>query len=202
MTQNEKKTDRRIERTRMSIRNAVMQLIIEKDFGQITVKELAERADINRKTFYMHYTSVQDVIEEVQNEIIDSLMVVIDQYNYLDTNFDAYVLFHSLNQIINENYEFYKKIISANSYEFLIVKVKDVLKERLTEKFKGQISMPDAQFYLYAEYLTSGIMAMYTEWFTMDPQPSLEVLAEAASKISFGGVKLAVMEDTPQLLKS
>lgn len=78
MTQNEKKTDRRIERTRMSIRNAVMQLIIEKDFGQITVKELAERADINRKTFYMHYTSVQDVIEEVQNEIIDSLMVVID----------------------------------------------------------------------------------------------------------------------------
>lgn len=195
----EKKLDRRIEKTEMSIRTAIMQLIIDKDYSRITIKELADKANINRKTFYMHYNSIQEVVEEIQNEIIDSLMVVIDQYNYLDTNFDAYVLFHSLNQIINANYDFYKRIISANSYEFLIIKVKDVLKHKLTEKFKNQIEMPDAQFYLYAEYLASGIMSMYTEWFEMEQQPSLEVLAEAASKISFGGVKLAVLEESPAL---
>lgn len=45
------KVDRRIERTRNAIINAFKEMIIDKEFKEITIKELAERANINRKTF-------------------------------------------------------------------------------------------------------------------------------------------------------
>ena len=61
--------DRRCLKTQKAIKNALVELMSEKDISQITVKELAQRADINRKTFYTHYTSIYDVSGEIENEI-------------------------------------------------------------------------------------------------------------------------------------
>ena len=43
--------DRRVQRTQKNIRNALSSLLSEKELSQITVKELSDKADINRKTF-------------------------------------------------------------------------------------------------------------------------------------------------------
>ena len=51
----EKPTDRRVLRTKKNIRQAFLHLLSEKSLSQITVKELSDLADINRKTFYMYY---------------------------------------------------------------------------------------------------------------------------------------------------
>ena len=53
--------DRRCLKTQKAIKNALVELMSEKDISQITIKELAQRADINRKTFYTHYTRIYDV---------------------------------------------------------------------------------------------------------------------------------------------
>ncbi len=42
------------------------------DYEQITVKELTDRAMINRKTFYLHYETLDNLLEELQQEIVDS----------------------------------------------------------------------------------------------------------------------------------
>ena len=54
--------DRRVERTRNAIINAFKEMIVEKEFKEITIKELAERANINRKTFYLHYESMEEIL--------------------------------------------------------------------------------------------------------------------------------------------
>lgn len=55
MSENAHKTDPRVRRTRDLIRNAMEALMGEKDFNTITVQDIAERADINRATFYAHF---------------------------------------------------------------------------------------------------------------------------------------------------
>ena len=52
---NGERIDPRVERTRRAIKDAFRELVCEKDAGRITVKELTERAGINRKTFYLHF---------------------------------------------------------------------------------------------------------------------------------------------------
>ena len=49
------KEDRRIRRTKRLLRQALAELMNEKDFKDITVKEITDRADLNRGTFYFHY---------------------------------------------------------------------------------------------------------------------------------------------------
>ena len=54
----EQKLDRRVRRTREQLKRALTQLLLEKPVREITVRELTDRADVNRGTFYAHYTDL------------------------------------------------------------------------------------------------------------------------------------------------
>ncbi|WP_343796833.1 TetR-like C-terminal domain-containing protein [Bacillus carboniphilus] len=59
-----------------------MKLLTEKQISTITVKELCEQADINRSTFYAHYTDPFDLLDKIEEEIIEDMKVYLSQYNY------------------------------------------------------------------------------------------------------------------------
>ncbi|MDO4312033.1 MAG: TetR/AcrR family transcriptional regulator [Eubacteriales bacterium] len=60
--------DRRIRKTRSAIIDALLRLSAKKSLSAISVRELAEEADIPRSTFYLHYHSINDVISEYLEE--------------------------------------------------------------------------------------------------------------------------------------
>jgi AcrR family transcriptional regulator len=71
------KTDRRIQRTRQSLRTALFELIKEKDFDTISLEEITERANVGRATFYLHYKDKEDLLleefSEMANEKVQAL---------------------------------------------------------------------------------------------------------------------------------
>ncbi len=67
------KTDLRIVKSKKAIKDAFLMLIKEKGYNNITITEIADRALINRKTFYMHYETKQALYDEICNELIDVL---------------------------------------------------------------------------------------------------------------------------------
>ena len=68
-----KKTDRRILRTRRLIDEAMMALLQEKSIDDISVTALCEQADINRNTFYCHYNAPTDVIKHLEEELAEKI---------------------------------------------------------------------------------------------------------------------------------
>ena len=58
---------------------AFLELLEEKDFAYITVKEICEKAGVNRSTFYLHYETVNDLLAESARYIIDKLMANMPQ---------------------------------------------------------------------------------------------------------------------------
>lgn len=78
--------DLRIERTRKSIINAFIELREKKPIEKITIKELAELAYINKATFYSHYHDIYDLTEQLENEIINSIVEGIQDTDKILTN--------------------------------------------------------------------------------------------------------------------
>ena len=66
----EKKLDPRIKRTRQLLRRALIELMAEKSFQAITVQDIAERATVNRVTFYAHYKDKHALLEHTIREMI------------------------------------------------------------------------------------------------------------------------------------
>ena len=52
------KVDRRVRKTKAQLRRGLARLMQEKSINEITVKELVDEVDINRSTFYLHYTDI------------------------------------------------------------------------------------------------------------------------------------------------
>ncbi len=73
------KTDLRIRKTQAAIRNAFKEMVMEMDASKITIKELSDRAMIHRKTFYLHYTSIEALYESILRELSEEYYKEIDQ---------------------------------------------------------------------------------------------------------------------------
>lgn len=59
---NEKRSDRRVERTRRLLDDALQALIVEKGFEAISVQEILDKADVGRSTFYAHFSDKEDLL--------------------------------------------------------------------------------------------------------------------------------------------
>ena len=77
--ENMEKQDVRVQKTKKSIQEALFALLSEKPINKITIKELADKANINRKTFYAHYTGIEDIVNELEDELILNLREFLQQ---------------------------------------------------------------------------------------------------------------------------
>lgn len=71
------KTDLRVLRTRQSIRMAFYELIEEKGYEAITIQDIADRAMINRNTFYLHHQNKPDLLDTCMDELLSELKNVV-----------------------------------------------------------------------------------------------------------------------------
>ena len=65
--------DRRILKSQKAIQNAFLEMLLKDGFDMITIKELTEKADISRKTFYLHYVDKYDLLNAVVNKHLEEL---------------------------------------------------------------------------------------------------------------------------------
>lgn len=68
------KIDRRISRTRRSLQEALLALILEKGYDAVTVEDITNRADLGRTTFYLHYRDKEDLLMQTVQDLIDDLV--------------------------------------------------------------------------------------------------------------------------------
>ena len=107
MQKENKKLDIRIIKTKKAIREATLRLLSQKKIEDISITELAIEAQINRKTFYNYYQSIYQVIEEIENEAVETFVSAIKSTDWYDGDtLDFYKLFLCVTEAVNENMEF------------------------------------------------------------------------------------------------
>ncbi len=183
------RNDRRVEKTRNAIINAFKEMIIEKDFNEITIKELAERANINRKTFYLHYESMEEILFDVTVELSEQVFESLNNKGFFDPNVIGITpLIETIDELINSNYELTRKLISANSYRFFSRNIKDLIKDAVIRKIKKHIDMSEYKMNLVGDFIASGLSKLLKDWFE-NPQLTINEVSAFASNLIYGGIK-------------
>lgn len=78
MENSAKKQDQRVRLTKALLQNAFLELLAKKPVQSITVKELCDKAGINRGSFYNHYQDIYDLLEQMEQQIMDELQRLLD----------------------------------------------------------------------------------------------------------------------------
>ncbi len=176
------KVDRRIIKTKRAICNALMQLLAERELDDITITELTSRADINRKTFYLHYACIKDVADEIEKKLRDGFCAAIDASYTEDGTFVPAKFFAQLQEKIAANMEFFRSFCLENTCAYFVRTVGDSVMEKLFSVYRGTSSLDGAALRLSLMNLVSGALHTYLDWIRHPSSITLEEVTALATR--------------------
>lgn len=182
------KVDRRIERTRASIRQAFVEMLTEMDYDAITVAELTKRACIDRKTFYLHYKDKDDLLHNLEKEHSQEVRRLMTGLTWSD---DVLPDITSLCTALAEAFEtiapVHRRIAQTPSYAFILIDELALLQEAFRDTLQGRTALSPEHLDLYAEYYAGGVLALYWRWLrTGETTPFTTVVSTAVDAIYHG----------------
>ena len=101
----QKKTDRRVRKTKTQLRNGLAMLMKEKSVGEITVKELVDQVDINRSTFYLHYPDISGLLYEIENDLAEEMERAIREHPIEKREDNGFYFLQDIFQVLDNNRE-------------------------------------------------------------------------------------------------
>ena len=172
--------------TALCMDEALISLLKVKDLEYITVKEICEKAGVNRSTFYLHYETIADLV----NEAIETMNQRFMSY-FADTKGIAEELNHTdlsnLVLITRDYLEPYLRFVSENKdlYRAAFRNPKEMqanvkygyIKKYIVEPILKRFGVPDAYWRYYIAYYIDGTMAIIKEWLETDCRDSVEMIA-------------------------
>ena len=117
--------DTRKDRTKLQLRDAMIQLLGEKSFDQISTTELVKLAKVSRSSFYTHYQDKYDMIEAYQRRLFETI-----QYVFEKNNGDLHATMLETFEFLKGN-QIYAALLSENSskeiHQFMLQKLKELI---------------------------------------------------------------------------
>lgn len=179
------KTDLRYVKTKEGIHKAFRELLQEMEYGKITVKLLAERARINRKTFYVHYDTMEELLNELSNEIVKSCVEQIQQY-YIPSD---------LRQIIDTVFRYWQSLTSEDVKIFRTASASPqclVFSQCMRDTFKnfdpGFCGDDPKKQTAALVFMVNAMGSLSREWTVYSAADSLEEAVDLTYELIFSGL--------------
>ena len=168
---------------------AFLELIEQKDFAYITVKELCEKAGVNRSTFYLHYETLNDLLAECSQHLIDQFVAYMpyDTVEFLEKlqNRPLEELYlitpEYLTPYLNYIRE-HRRIFRATVEQAAVLRMDEAyagLNRHILTPILNRFHVPQkSQKFLMAFYI-NGLMAIFNEWLKNDCKESIDEIIAA-----------------------
>jgi len=169
------KQDLRVQKTQEAIRGTFRQMIIEMDFQNITIKELAERARINRKTFYFHFSKLDDLLEELCNELVEGFLKRVEGYRALKDR-AWYVREFFINQ--EELGGLGERIVCAESNRYMLKRMTNEIVSQTWDFPAGSDDLATYRQNILVSFSHHCILGAYRQWIKDDKKIPLEDMIE------------------------
>jgi AcrR family transcriptional regulator len=189
-----KRVDPRITRTRQLIKDAFIDLLEEMEMSKITVNRIAERATVNRVTFYLHYRDIQDMLEKMAQEMGEEIEQILrrSEINHKSIEeIDSLSLLNLLEHIA-ENAKFYKVVLASTQTPIFTQQLLNIITETITKRREIDslhVKM-DIQKDIIIWYGSSALIGTIVSWLRNDMPYTPHFLAKQLSLLFRIGNKL------------
>ena len=188
-----KAEDRRIQRTRKFLQEALLALILEKGYDAVTVQDVIDRANVGRSTFYAHFQGKEDLF--------------LSEFEALRTLFEHHLLGQPLHdaspwglslvmfQHAQSQHQLYKALAGKQGGSIALGHIQRYLTALLSEHLKPQFSKrKNAQVpsEILAHHLISSFISLLTWWLDHDLPYPAERMNDIFRKLTQPGVEAAL----------
>lgn len=184
--------DKRIKRTKNSIRNALFTISEKKGIQHVTVQDIINKADINRATFYYHYKDKQDLIEKTVEDLLagvaNSIQIPESVHTFVDI---AYPPILATFKHVKEYIEWYNMILSEKGIPDFPWKMVMIIQRSvrsnisLLHERKYDLTVNDE---FLVNYISGALVSLIIDWVEKGTPESPEFMADQMANVMTHGV--------------
>lgn len=183
------KIDRRVQRTRELLRNALMQLVNEKGYDSVTIQDITERANLGRTTFYLHYESKDDLFLDHHAEL--EIDMPIAKWSQEAPNEESIAgLINYLERFAN-NRSMYMAVVHGKDGNIIMrgvqVQMCSNLKDSLEESFPNQDSTIPID--VLCNYIVGAQLSLIDWWMKNKTPHSAKELAHMIQRLQYAAIR-------------
>ena len=187
-------TDLRVQRTKKILKDTFNEMIVTTDFEKITIKDLCDKAMINRRTFYLHYSSIEDILEDFISDYTHEYYDLIKDFdtieevdelvkNYFTYSEEKGMMFERINTSPNFEYIRLRMIQKVEDYanddnNFHMLKKFDKVSQRLIHSF-----------------INWACVGLYREWVKNGRNLPMDEAIKLSANLIKNGLKATVKEN-------
>lgn len=166
--------DRRIKKSKKAIEEALISLMAENDFKDITINSIAERADVNRGTIYLHYKDKFDLLEQcIERKIQELLTFCLPEGS---RSFPSKTPLLRTFKYLEEHSFTYHTLLINTAVPTFRNKLLDVMKEGLKEQLKLNGMNQNMNKEILIQFWSSATIGVIEWWITQSmPYPAEEI---------------------------
>lgn len=157
-----KSDDRRVRKTKKALATALAELMLDKKLERITVRELCDKADVHRATFYSHYSDVFDLYEKIESHIISDIEVLMHSEECCDYS----DIIRNLTEFVYSNPKIFILVINSGKSQSFYDKILEILVKGYFEIWVheiGAFEITEKCLYL-AKYHLQGCIKLLELW--------------------------------------
>ena len=125
----QKSTDRRIRKTKNALKDGLIELMLEKSINDITVRELTEKVDLNRGTFYLHYKDIFNLLEKIEEELFEEFNKIMDAHSPDKLDGRPLPLLEDIFMFLKDNASMTTVLLGRNGDIAFVNKIKDIIRK-------------------------------------------------------------------------
>ncbi len=186
--------DRRVQRTQKSLRDALIELILEKHYDTISVQDIIERANVGRSTFYLHFRDKEDLFRGDWQRMLEYFIGQITPENLQAGRiFPIRELFEHLKDF----HHLYRALVKSGKIDRLFGYGQKYLAQRIEIRINSVLNLHEQTTIpipIMANYLASEIFAQLKWWLDNDMPYPPERMDEIFHQLIMSGVK-SVLDD-------
>ena len=187
----EKKIDRRVRKTKRQLRLALTELLQEKPIKDITVREIADRVDINRGTFYLHYRDVYDMLEKIEKELFAEFNEIMQSHKEETDPTKPLPILNDIFQFFIDNADMAIALLGPNGDHAFVNQLQDIVKEHCVHNLMlvYRHNNPKHFEYFYA-FIVNGCIGLFQTWLETGMKESPEEMSSLAEQFILRGIQV------------
>lgn len=191
-----KKNDQRTRITKLLIRKAFTELLRQKPIQSISITELCSVAEINRGTFYSHYTDIYDLLEKIEKDMMSDFQKALNPLlNSEKDDLTPLKITTSIFKCLKENADICTVTLGAYGDKNFASQLLNIGREKVMESYsKYFIGATSKQIEYYYSFVSSGCIGLLEKWLMDGMTSSAEEVAQVAESIMMNGIKFLQMK--------
>jgi len=183
------KTDLRVQRTRAALRQAFRTLALKyPHYHDITVKELTAVANVNRKTFYLHFDSIDDLAETFTQESAERILALLSPDVFKENIIQPGLIFDRLVHFFHQSEDFHRVILLNDDYSFLTHKIYNLITDGLTTTIKTNYHLSAIDARICASFLIHNNLTFFRLYYQGDLGITIDELRSRLVSLNAFGI--------------